>query len=164
MFSTSIYANASTKMITANGFIKNSYDDTSVLLAGGGAKALNDFSLTGHNHDERYNKRTTYDWYYEKSGTGPFCLGKFCLYDSTVTINIKAGNSVNNVGTLVINTWNKGTNGGQFFAYVHGDPNGDLTSRLKIYNHPNPDPCVEVYYDCGSYTKMFVHIQALNLM
>jgi hypothetical protein len=45
MFSTGIYANASTNMITASGFIKNGYDDTSVLLAGGGAKALSDFAM-----------------------------------------------------------------------------------------------------------------------
>jgi len=50
IFSTGIYANASSKMITANGFIKNGFDDTSVLLAGGGAKALTDFAMSGHTH------------------------------------------------------------------------------------------------------------------
>jgi len=47
MFSTGIYANASTKMITANGFIKNGYDNTYVLLAGGGEKSFNDFYIDG---------------------------------------------------------------------------------------------------------------------
>ena len=38
MFSTGIYANASTKMITANGFIKAGSSDSYVLLGGGGHK------------------------------------------------------------------------------------------------------------------------------
>jgi len=50
MFSTGIYANASTKIITANGFVKTGSDDTSVLLAGGGAKALSDFAIASHTH------------------------------------------------------------------------------------------------------------------
>lgn len=54
MFSTGIYANASTKMITANGFIKAGSSDNYVLLGGGNHKALSDFSMSGHNHDGRY--------------------------------------------------------------------------------------------------------------
>ena len=49
MFSTGIYANASTKMITANGFIKAGSDDSYVLLGGGNHKALSDFSMA-HSH------------------------------------------------------------------------------------------------------------------
>ena len=49
MFSTGIYANASTKMITANGFIKAGSSDNYVLLGGGNHKALSDFSMT-HSH------------------------------------------------------------------------------------------------------------------
>jgi hypothetical protein len=45
MFSTGIYANANSKIITASGFIKSGSDDTSVLLAGGGAKALSTFKI-----------------------------------------------------------------------------------------------------------------------
>lgn len=54
MFSTGIYANASTKMITANGFIKAGSSDTYFLLGGGGHKAISDFATSGHNHDGRY--------------------------------------------------------------------------------------------------------------
>lgn len=50
MFSTGIYANASTKMITANGFIKAGSSDNYVLLGGGNHKALSDFSMSGHTH------------------------------------------------------------------------------------------------------------------
>lgn len=50
MFSTSIYANASTKMITANGFIKADSSDSYVLLGGGGHKAISDFATSGHTH------------------------------------------------------------------------------------------------------------------
>ena len=49
MFSTGIYANASTKMITANGFIKAGSSDDYVLLGDGSHKALSDFSMT-HSH------------------------------------------------------------------------------------------------------------------
>lgn len=54
MFSTGIYANASTKMITAAGFIKTGSDDTYVLLGGGGHKAVSDFATSTHNHDDKY--------------------------------------------------------------------------------------------------------------
>ncbi len=49
MFSTGIYANASTKMITANGFIKAGSSNSYVLLGGGSHKALSDFSMA-HSH------------------------------------------------------------------------------------------------------------------
>ena len=49
MFSTGIYANASTKMIIANGFVKNGSDSSHVLLGDGGHKALSDFSMS-HSH------------------------------------------------------------------------------------------------------------------
>ena len=49
MFSTGIYANASTKMITANGFIKVGSSDDYVLLGGGNHKTLSDFSMA-HSH------------------------------------------------------------------------------------------------------------------
>ena len=49
MFSTGIYANASTKMITANGFIKAGSSDDYVLLGGGSHKTLSDFSMA-HSH------------------------------------------------------------------------------------------------------------------
>jgi hypothetical protein len=49
MFSTGIYANASTKMITASGYIKTDSDNTHVLLGGGG------HALAGHsNNDSPY--------------------------------------------------------------------------------------------------------------
>lgn len=48
MFSTGIYANASTKMITANGFIKVGSSDSYVLLGGGGHKALSDFAMASN--------------------------------------------------------------------------------------------------------------------
>lgn len=53
MFSTGIYANASTKMITANGFIKAGSSDNYVLLGGGNHKALSDFSMV-HSHPYLY--------------------------------------------------------------------------------------------------------------
>lgn len=49
MFSIGIYANASTGIITSGGFSKSGYDNTSVLLAGGGSKLLSDFSMS-HRH------------------------------------------------------------------------------------------------------------------
>ena len=65
MFSTGIYANASTKMITANGFIKAGSSDDYVLLGGGNHKALSDFSMS---HEHPYlpiaytNDNQTDDW------------------------------------------------------------------------------------------------------
>ena len=50
MFSTGIYANASSKTITSNGFIKTSSDDTYVLLGGGGHKKVSNFATSAHTH------------------------------------------------------------------------------------------------------------------
>ena len=50
MFSTGIYANASTKMITANGFIKAGSSNNYILLGGGNHKAISDFATSNHNH------------------------------------------------------------------------------------------------------------------
>ena len=55
MFSTGIYANASTKMITANGFIKAGSSDDYVLLGGGNHKALSNFSMSGHTHTDTFS-------------------------------------------------------------------------------------------------------------
>ena len=54
MFSTGIYANASTKMITANGFIKAGSSASYVLLGDGSHKNVSDFATSGHNHDSSY--------------------------------------------------------------------------------------------------------------
>ena len=59
MFSTGIYANASTKMITANGFIKVGSSNNYVLLGGGGHKALSDFAISNHTHAYLPYKSTT---------------------------------------------------------------------------------------------------------
>ena len=60
MFSTGIYANANTKMITANGFIKAGSSDDYVLLGGGSHKALGDFSMS-HSHPYLYWAGSTAD-------------------------------------------------------------------------------------------------------
>lgn len=54
LFSTGIYANTNSNMITTSGFIKTGSDSSHVLLGDGGHKALSDFSMSEHNHDERY--------------------------------------------------------------------------------------------------------------
>ena len=48
MFSTGIYANASTKIITANGFIKAGSSDSYVLLGGGGHKTISSIITSGY--------------------------------------------------------------------------------------------------------------------
>lgn len=50
MFSTGIYANASTKMITANGFIKAGSSNNYILLGDGSHKAVSDFATSNHSH------------------------------------------------------------------------------------------------------------------
>ena len=81
MFSTGIYANASTKMITANGFIKAGSSNNYVLLGGGDHKALSDFSMSGHNHDGRYLKYEGY-WTSESGQNIDDSLGMNFTYTS----------------------------------------------------------------------------------
>lgn len=86
MFSTGIYANASTKMITANGFIKAGSSNNYVLLGGGGHKAVSDFATSGHNHDDRYLKLsggTIKDHLYIDSTSSENIYPALCLYSSS---------------------------------------------------------------------------------
>ena len=82
MFSTGIYANANTKMITANGFIKAGSSNNYVLLGGSGHKAVSDFATSGHNHDGRYvrafgtsNDNIDSDWEQSFKTFDPIPLG-----------------------------------------------------------------------------------------
>lgn len=43
-------------MKTVEGYSKEQYTNASVLLAGGGAKAISEFATSGHNHDSSYLK------------------------------------------------------------------------------------------------------------
>ena len=56
IFSTGIYANASTKMITANGFIKAGSSDSYVLLGGGGHKAEATLSVANADTLDSYHE------------------------------------------------------------------------------------------------------------
>lgn len=48
--------------ISANSFIKIGSDNNSVLLGGGGTKALSDLSSSSHNHDTKYTKQVTWSY------------------------------------------------------------------------------------------------------
>lgn len=99
MFSTGIYANANTNMIVANGFIKNGYDDTSVLLAGGGAKALSDFATSTHNHDGRY-ARTHWSF-----ASGSDNANVTCTSLDTWVSRLSAVGGISNYGSISSGSW-----------------------------------------------------------
>jgi hypothetical protein len=97
MFSTGIYANASTKMITANGFIKAGSDSSHVLLGDGTHKALSDFAMA-HSHPYiPYGTSHTNDQINTTSTGGPMLYD--CRGNSVVNIGQGAFYAVLDIGT-----------------------------------------------------------------
>ena len=70
MFSAGIYANASTKMITANGFIKADSSNSYVLLGGGGHKAESSLSVANADKVDGYHASSLVKFYLSPMTSG----------------------------------------------------------------------------------------------
>lgn len=110
--------------------------------------------------------KLTYEWNNAISfgSTGKLCIGKFCCYDSNITIDIDATTSTTYHGTLVIALQNIGTSsGGSLVATVYGDATNTIAPNLYIYKHGANDCLVEVYFSPLAWSKNIIHIRAVSL-
>lgn len=120
MFSTGIYANASTKMIIANGFIKAGSSDSYVLLGGGGHKLISDFATSNHNHyriklsDDRAkypgqltgnDTMSTFGGFMQNSTLG---ISNFGSYSDVLVIRSYADSSGGNDNAIIFNKNTRG--------------------------------------------------------
>ena len=109
--------------------------------------------------------KTTYEWNKEIafSNTGKLCIGKFPMYDSNLTVEIKATTSKTYSAILVIATQNvKNTQLGTLTANVYGDPNNDVGKNIYI-EHVSGSNMIGVYFSPEARSKNLIHIQAVAL-
>lgn len=124
-------------------------------VTSGGVKTAVDAKLDKTTHE--WNKAIAF------SSSGKLCVGKFPMYDSNVTITISTTTSIGFSGTIVIATQNINTSrGGSYSVNVFGDPNGALSSRLKV-KYSSGSVNFEVYIDFPPWSKNLIHIQAQSL-
>ena len=110
--------------------------------------------------------KLTYEWNNAIGfgSTGKLCIGKFCCYDSNITIDIDATTSTTYHGTLVIALQNIGTSsGGSLVATVYGDATNTIAPNIYIYKHGVNDCLVEVYFSPLPWSKNIIHIRAVTL-
>lgn len=109
--------------------------------------------------------KTTYEWNKEIAfgSTGKLCIGKFPMYDSNLTVEIKATTSKTYSAILIIATQNvKNTQLGTLTATVYGDPNNDVGKNIYI-EHVSGSNMIGVYFSPESWSKNLIHIQAVAL-
>lgn len=109
--------------------------------------------------------KTTYEYNKELAlgSTGKVCIGKFPMYDSNISVEIKSTTSTTYNGTLVIATQNiNTTGGGTYTATVYGDASNTLTDSIKI-KYASGSNVFEVYIDLPGWSKNLLHIQCVAL-
>lgn len=150
------------------------------LVKSGGDVAISNGIITvnddSHNHtianvdnlqtslDSKLGK-TTYEYNKELAigSTGKVCIGKFPMYDSNISVEIKSTTSTTYNGTLVIATQNiNTTGGGSYTATVYGDASNSLTDAIKI-QYLSGSNVFSVYVNLPSWSKNLLHIQCVAL-
>ena len=109
--------------------------------------------------------KTTYEYNSELAlgSTGKVCIGKFPMYDSNISVEIKSTTSTTYNGTLIIATQNiNTTGGGSYTATVYGDANNALTGAIKI-QYLSGSNVFSVYINLPSWSKNLLHIQCVAL-
>lgn len=109
--------------------------------------------------------KTTYEYNTEVAlgQTGYVCIGKFPMYDSLVSVEIKSTTSSTYNGTLVIASQNINTvGGGTHTETVYGDPSNTLTSSIKIH-YGTGSNVFSVYIQLPSWSKNLLHVQCVSL-
>ena len=155
--------------------ISSSADATSIAYRStGGVLSVGTPTVDSHATTKKYVDdglsakldKITYEWNKAISfgSTGSLCIGKFCCYDSNITVDIDATTSTTYHGTLVIATQNIGTaGGGLLVSKVYGDATNTITPNIHIYKHPTGDCMIEVYFTPLPWSKNLIHIRAITL-
>lgn len=109
--------------------------------------------------------KTTYEYNKELAigSSGKVCIGKFPMYDSNISVEIKSTTSTTYNGTLVIATQNINTSGGgSYTCKVYGDADNSLTDAIKIH-YGSGSNVFSVYIDLPAWSKNLLHIQCVSL-
>lgn len=109
--------------------------------------------------------KTTYEYNAELAlgSTGKVCIGKFPMYDSNISVEIKSTTNTTYNGTLIIATQNiNTTGGGSYTVTVYGDASNSLTDSIKIH-YGSGSNVFSVYIDLPSWSKNLLHIQCVSL-
>ena len=109
--------------------------------------------------------KTTYEYNKELAlgSTGKVCIGKFPMYDSNISVEIKSTTNTTYNGTLIIATQNINTTaGGSYTATVYGDASNSLTNSIKIH-YGSGSNVFSVYIDLPGWSKNLLHIQCVSL-
>ena len=109
--------------------------------------------------------KTTYEYNAELAigSTGKVCIGKFPMYDSNISVEIKSTTNKTFNGTLVIATQNiNTTGGGSYSATVYGDADNALTDSIKI-QYSSGSNVFSVYINLPSWSKNLLHVQCVSL-
>ena len=150
------------KALISNGSGKVAVSDTTSTELG---YVHGDTSAIQTQIDSKLDK-LTYEWNNALSfgSTGKLCIGKFCCYDSNITIDIDATTSTTYHGTLVIALQNIGTSsGGHLAATVYGDATNTIAPKIYIYKHGANDCLIEVYFSPLAWSKNIIHTRAVAL-
>jgi aspartokinase len=105
-------------------------------------------------------EKTTYEYNKELTlgGSGKVCIGKFPMYDSNISVEIKSTTNTTYNGTLIIATQNiNTTGGGTYTATVYGDASNSLTNSIKIH-YGSGSNVFSVYIDLPGWSKNLLHI------
>lgn len=109
--------------------------------------------------------KTTYEYNSELAlgGTGKVCIGKFPMYDSSISVEIKSTTSQTYNGTLIIATQNINTTGGGVYqATVYGDADNKLADSIRIH-YGSGSNVFSVYINLPGWSKNLLHIQCVAL-
>ena len=109
--------------------------------------------------------KTTYEWNYEKTfgSTGKLCIGSFPMYDSGVTVEIKAVAGTTYYGVLVLRTQNvKSNQTGSYTATVYGDASDTIAPNIYIERLDGTN-IFTIYFNPQTWSKNLIHIQAVAL-
>ena len=115
--------------------------------------------------DTLYLSKTTYEWNKEIAfgSTGKLCIGSFPMYDSGVTVEIKAVSSTTYYGVLVLRTQNvKSTQTGSYTVTVYGDASNTIAPNIYIERLDGTN-IFTIYFNPQQWSKNLIHIQAVAL-
>lgn len=109
--------------------------------------------------------KTTYEYNTELAlgQNGKVCIGKFPMYDSNVSVEIKSTTNQTYNGTLIIATQNiNTTGGGSHSEVVYGDADNKLAESIRIH-YGSGSNVFSVYIDLPGWSKNLLHIQCVAL-
>lgn len=154
--------------------------DAAYTLANGKVDSLSDLGITATATELNYVDgvtsnvqtqlntklgKTTYEYNTELAlgSSGKVCIGKFPMYDSNISVEIKSTTNTTYNGTLVIATQNiNTTGGGSYKAVVYGDADNTLTDSIKIH-YGSGSNVFSVYVNLPGWSKNLLHIQCVAL-